>query len=616
MPAEGRHALPTRMKGLPLLLLLKFLVPSAQVAHDASEVQYLLNMAGLAASQKQYGKAAMNYKRAASLMGKVVNMQLQLRMGDMFMFTGDFEDARRAYQVPFMIDRSQSRMSVEEWIDVGGRMALAAELTNQTRAAISILEKIVIAHFTSTNTTNYPLLIFFHLFDLLNSHSDCKMGAEEIRNSERLLSTLRKLASEHLLTTGAMKGFDRLGSLEETAIEEKEHEELLSCDDIEPPSYGHVSTIRELIAKYSIFHRWSLACCRSSTPRFLVYRPSDVGEGWGNRVLSLSSSFMFAMRTKRVFLVNWTEPMDLKELIRGPSGFDWEFSEAMKSCGEKTDLSQPEKFEIEDAYQRRGEILSDDEPGNSLIYSSLHDLYRPIRFLDEFAELRCLCEGEISRKRGCNRSLSKWELFQCTASLLFRPSKAILESLRSELHARANVLGGGGPIISAAVRLGSKTTSYYPVLNKAGEMNFLRCVRLLLEVYGRTASLSVFSDSPALRQTWKERFQDRAWLSNSTVEYSGGKEKFKSSTNTFNRGVMDAVVEWFLIGEADDAILSSGSTFGQTAWARTMRKTPIEVDNFDRTCFRRFQQEAETVWDRACCSRHHGKCPSTCLLHP
>eukprot|EP00960_Hanusia_phi_P034870 751335-Hanusia_phi.AAC.6 len=176
MPAEGRHALPTRMKGLPLLLLLKFLVPSAQVAHDASEVQYLLNMAGLAASQKQYGKAAMNYKRAASLMGKVVNMQLQLRMGDMFMFTGDFEDARRAYQVPFMIDRSQSRMSVEEWIDVGGRMALAAELTNQTRAAISILEKIVIAHFTSTNTTNYPLLIFFHLFDLLNSHSDCKMG--------------------------------------------------------------------------------------------------------------------------------------------------------------------------------------------------------------------------------------------------------------------------------------------------------------------------------------------------------------------------------------------------------------------------------------------------------
>eukprot|EP00960_Hanusia_phi_P034865 751335-Hanusia_phi.AAC.1 len=26
----------------------------------------------------------------------------------------------------------------------------------------------------------------------------------------------------------------------------------------------------------------------------------------------------------------------------------------------------------------------------------------------------------------------------------------------------------------------------------------------------------------------------------------------------------DAVVEWFLIGEADDAILSSGSTFGQT----------------------------------------------------
>ena len=38
--------------------------------------------------------------------------------------------------------------------------------------------------------------------------------------------------------------------------------------------------------------------------RALVYRPSDAGEGWGNRLLSLSSSFVLALTTRRVFLVH------------------------------------------------------------------------------------------------------------------------------------------------------------------------------------------------------------------------------------------------------------------------------------------------------------------------
>ena len=86
-------------------------------------------------------------------MGSGVSIQLQLRMGDVFMFTGetkllhpsmsrsltwtivlgDFEEARGAYQVPFMIDRRQSRISLEDWVAVGARLALAADFTNQVR---------------------------------------------------------------------------------------------------------------------------------------------------------------------------------------------------------------------------------------------------------------------------------------------------------------------------------------------------------------------------------------------------------------------------------------------------------------------------------------------------
>jgi len=598
-----------------MVMTLHLLVLRAQEAHEVSRVQHLVNMAGLAASQKRYGEAGAKYKEAASLMGSGVSIQLQLRMGDVFMFTGDFEEARGAYQVPFMIDRRQSRISLEDWVAVGTRLALAADFTNQTKLAMSALENIFVAYFTSPDSMDLPLLPFCHLSDLLKSKSaDETRGISMNENGARLFSILKKLASEHLLTTRAFQRYDHLRSLSELTREDPRSEELLDCREAETIRYDDIESMSGLMARYSAFHRRSVACCRSRAPRFLIYRPSEVGEGWGNRVLSLSSAFIFAVRTSRVFLVNWTEPSELKELLRRPYDFDWDFSSAVKSCNEKAISSDADKFEIEDVYKESGEVLNN-QLSTTLIYSSLHDLYRPIRSLREFDKLRYLCHQELRGLDNVSQPLSKWQLFRCTSSFLFRPSRAIADSLRSELGARMDMLGRG-ITISAAVRLGSKSTSYYPVLNKAGEENFLRCVRLLLDAHGSRASLALYSDSPELRRAWKARFQRRSWFPNSTVEYSGKQEKFQRSTLSSRRGIMDAVVEWFLIGEADDAVLTSGSTFGQTAWARTMRTKPIEVDNFDRTCYRRFEQEAETVWDRACCSRHSGRCPSSCLLHP
>ena len=75
-------------------------------------------------------------------------------------------------------------------------------------------------------------------------------------------------------------------------------------------------------------------------------------------------------------------------------------------------------------------------------------------------------------------------------------------------------------------------------------------------------------------------------------------------------------MEWFLLGEADDVILSEMSTFGQTAWGRTLRGVPFEVGNADLSCDRRFGDEGTAVWDRDCCLSGEGQCPPHCLLSP
>jgi len=61
---------------------------------------------------------------------------------------------------------------------------------------------------------------------------------------------------------------------------------------------------------------------------------------------------------------------------------------------------------------------------------------------------------------------------------------------------------------------------------------------------------------------------------------------------------VDATVEWFILGECDDVVLSQGSSFGQTAWARTLKHMPIEVDNFDLSCQRRFGDDPVDVVDQ------------------
>lgn len=76
--------------------------------------------------------------------------------------------------------------------------------------------------------------------------------------------------------------------------------------------FAESSSIEEAVQRYTDFHnRMTAAPSLPSSARFIVYRPSFHGEGWGNRVMALTAVIALAMGTgdryvpTRVLRVAW-----------------------------------------------------------------------------------------------------------------------------------------------------------------------------------------------------------------------------------------------------------------------------------------------------------------------
>ncbi|KAJ1485160.1 hypothetical protein T484DRAFT_1893102 [Baffinella frigidus] len=404
-----------------------------------------------------------------------------------------------------------------------------------------------------------------------------------------------------------------------------------------------------MLERYSRFHSEAVAKCLSEPLRVIVYSPSSVGEGWGNRVLSLSSALALALTTRRALFVNWTEPVPIHRILDSPPGVDWLFQNLPEECAARLYEGKAATFELEALFKQRSEILSPDGGPSAVMFSSLHDLFRGVKALPEFAWLRKTCalerdragagsdrgagEGSGDGAVGMGEKLSKWELFGCTGPWLFRPASGIVKGVAAELE-RIRTRGGpgkggregGGRVVGAAVRRGSPETSHYSVLHQMGEDNVRFCASLLLSAYGPESSMYLTTDSAPVRDRFSKAMGERVTYLNGSIGYSGSAEKQRAfSRESQSRSVMgeqeegddpipdatrDAVVEWFVLGALDDAILSEGSTFGQTGWARTMQRKAIEVGNHDLRCVRRWGDDPDEVVRarQAACVRRVADC--------
>ena len=78
-------------------------------------------------------------------------------------------------------------------------------------------------------------------------------------------------------------------------------------------------SLQEAVASYGSFHDavTSAADLRDDV-RYVVYRPSFHGEGWGNRAMALAAVAAFAMSSGRVLLIDWTSSWALEDYVSLP----------------------------------------------------------------------------------------------------------------------------------------------------------------------------------------------------------------------------------------------------------------------------------------------------------
>lgn len=73
------------------------------------------------------------------------------------------------------------------------------------------------------------------------------------------------------------------------------------------------------MASYSAFHdSVTSADHLRDDVRYIVYRPSFHGEGWGNRAMALAAVAAFAMSSGRVLFIDWTSAWTLEDYVSLP----------------------------------------------------------------------------------------------------------------------------------------------------------------------------------------------------------------------------------------------------------------------------------------------------------
>ena len=478
-------------------------------------------------------ESAQLYSEASQLMGATVNVVLEQRLGDALMHMHEYERAYVAYQRALSIPPSRTNTNATQHAHGLVRAAAAATYTGRIAEA---LERLV--HLLENDARG--------LFFPSSSGAELAWAAiAQIGGSEggsgthlpqqvrqRLVATAVRLfvsrdsrvrASRRsrtlaagdgrrpLWSEGSYKGAEtHTGGRNVTA-------DLGECQFLDEMPWLDAASIEDAVGLYARFHAASLGCCATARAdgqarvdegahplRMLVYRPSDAGEGWGNRLLSLSSSFVLAMATRRVFLVNWTEPTELSYLLAAPSGIDWSFAAASERCrragGRREEVTEAGfgafmSFSLEQVYSDKQGILSRNHETGSrgadsgLLYSSLHDLFRPIKTLKAFAWFRRLCRQRRREAAGedgwgpvglGDGGESKWELFACTGWYLFAPSARVEAAMALRTKTLALQQDAGKSLVGVAVRRGSKLTSHYSVINRAGQDAILRCAALVL----------------------------------------------------------------------------------------------------------------------------------------
>lgn len=320
----------------------------------------------------------------------------------------------------------------------------------------------------------------------------------------------------------------------------------------------------ELFAAYESYHRSIVSdASRLATAPLVVFRVP--GQGWANRLRTFASTFLFAVLSGRVFLVEWNSPVPLSTLIE--TAFPWDVSLAGLNLqqisaahtyickgpyegggGKASNWLMLEQQKLWTALpQHRVFVISGYSAFTTAFHANPHARVH-MRLFDDECPLR--------------------NIFP----YLVRPAPAVAAAMAPLAERmRAN------EVMALQLRLGSDTNYFQPgplknhitpkvlaIYESAHAYDlWYDCA---LQALRLDPKLLIFlaTDNPAAVARAKELFGDSLLYYEAPIEHSGGIEKIKTES-----GQTKAMVDWFLLGEATVLYRTYWSTYGYTASLRT-----------------------------------------------
>lgn len=351
--------------------------------------------------------------------------------------------------------------------------------------------------------------------------------------------------------------------------------------------FDGVSSMGEAVERYTKFHSEEMARGRiKADGRYVMYRPSFHGEGWGNRMMALVAVTALGMGTGRVVLVDWTSDWALQDFVEVPwNWIHWDREAAEKlptaAITDPAQLHFPGVTPLDLAFQTPLVIYS----SYSAFWGALlrHPSYRGLRGLCSIAERGV---GETDDGEAAFRLLG------CVAHATLSPSAGMADAVRDEWDPKL----AGKHLVSAHIRLGPRHTSNYVMLDQRGVATAFSCLDRLLKD-DKDWVLFLATDSPEVRVAARKRWGNRVLAQDAPIAHTGEQHALRGVPAVDQEGktrgalaVRGAMLDWWLLGEAEHFLVSDKSSFGYSAVARAVFNSsvlPMTVSNRGDGCARR-----------------------------
>lgn len=344
-----------------------------------------------------------------------------------------------------------------------------------------------------------------------------------------------------------------------------ESEQCSGGDDPRPEYLRQTySSADELFSAYEAYHRAIVSdAARLSAAQLVVFRVP--GQGWANRLRTFASTYLWAVLSGRVLLVDWSNPVPLERLI--VEVFPWRVALAGLSAAE---LHSARLWVCKGPYEGGGGKVDtwkmlEQEPLWSVLAAER------IVVVTGYSAFTTAFHANAHA-----RPLMRLFDAECPLRNVFpylvRPAPHVAAAMQPLLERMR-----GADTLALQMRLGSATNYFEP-----GPVKSYLSDELFAKYKSSTAydlwydcaakavradpSLLVFvaTDNPAAVERARELFGANLLYYEAPIEHTGGIEKVKT-----DGGQTKAMVDWFLLGEASVLYRTYWSTYGYTASLRT-----------------------------------------------